>query len=587
MNGPMHLPTDFPSIVSGLEGATWLCALWFASPICGCRTTDIPTRITATMALGILVTAFLGLLNILYWWTLWLCIAGALALRIRASNQRVFEASRARDVPWDLLLATATLLALAWPVAVRPMMDGDSMIYHLPNAASWVIHHGVWTTGTRYWWYPPASELFASAILVVAGTPVVGIAGLLPAILIVARFRAVTVSSGHGPLLGTSIACAIVATPIAAQQIISLQNDLWLTALFVESLLSPTLLNLGTIALVKPQGWFFGFAALLSNRTPPAGSLLRGAFGVIIVIVVWIVRDALMWHNAIIPPTSTWYPNTLGTSIAAHFPTSMIALVRSSLRTGIPWSLLLSIGALSAVISPDRWVRRAALFAAALFLFAPFGFENGIPQLATGASLRFALPLTAIAGILLVQLRSKRAGLIIPLAFLAIAAGVLATWKVYANDAITHDALPIVLVATALLAIALWSARTIRCAHVFVPALFFVLCGWASGLAGARPAAYFDDRYGAANQPTTVFSFLKTAPFDRLVTVGIPAGAPFMVQSRLDAYDPLPNVCREARSIKAAILANTISLGSSERAAISSCGKVLYSDDASVVIAPQ
>ena len=82
-------------------------------------------------------------------------------------SEAALTIARARDdaPPYVLI---AALVVVAWPQLVRPLLDGDSLSYHLPNAASWVQAHSLWTTATRYWWYPPASELFASGLYAVA-----------------------------------------------------------------------------------------------------------------------------------------------------------------------------------------------------------------------------------------------------------------------------------------------------------------------------------------------------------------------------------------------------------------------------------
>ena len=85
--------------------------------------------------------------------------------RLLAAPRRALRPFR-EPVPYATI---AALALVAWPQLMRPLLDGDSLSYHLPNAASWVQSHGIWTTATRYWWYPPASELFASALYATGG----------------------------------------------------------------------------------------------------------------------------------------------------------------------------------------------------------------------------------------------------------------------------------------------------------------------------------------------------------------------------------------------------------------------------------
>lgn len=582
----MHVPTEITAIAAGVSGALWICALWFAAPIFGRSTASIPGRLAGTIALGVALPGVLGMLGILFDWSLWLGLVALVTIRIKMRGVHGDVSPGASGVPWDVIFASGTLVALAWPPAVRPLMDGDSLIYHLPNAAAWALHHSVWTTGTRYWWYPPASELFSSALLAVGGTPVLGIAGVLPAILLVARFRCIAASNGHPPLLGTSIACAFLATPIASAQIVSLQNDLWLAALFIEALASRAPLNFAVLVLIKPQGWFFAFTALFcaglrSSRKMLWPTLLAG-----VAALAWLTRDLVLWKNAVIPPASTWYPGTLKTSVAEHFPSSVGVLFEALMHSGVPWTLFFLLGILSIVYVQNKRMRAAAVAVNLFFLFVPFGFDNGTAQLATGQSLRFALPLAALGALLLCEIPARFTVAAISGAILSTLFGVIQVWRSYANDATTHDTILIVVIYTVLFLLVGLSKNPARWVNAYSALAFICLVGWASGLAGAHPALYLDDRYGIAGHPTGAFLFLKTLPPQRLITRGFPAGSAIMVGSRFDVYDALPDTCREGREITAMIVANLASLGEADKMAIAACGKTVYRDTAGLIVVP-
>jgi hypothetical protein len=420
----------------------------------------------------------------------------------------------------------------------------------------------------------------------VGGTPIAGIAGMLPAAVLVAQFRATSKSCGQPPVLGTLIACAVLATPIASKQLISLQNDLWLAALFVVSLVSPTAISFSVLSLVKPQGLFFGVAALLSRGVGAIRKTRDLALALAIPICVWFLRDLFLWRNAIIPPTSTWYAGTLRTSIAWHFPASIGALFVASIDSGITWAVLLAIGTIGVVFAPNRLLRWAALGAIVFFIFAPFGFDNGTPQLATGQSLRFALPLAALGGLFLCFVRGRAVLFLFFGAILGILAGVFHSWQLYATDATTQDTFAVVLIVSVLFTLTLIARWHVGFSYLAILGGIIALGGWAAGLAGAHPVLYFADRYGLPKHPTSAFRHLRNLRTRRFVVVGVPAGAVIMVRPRSDVYDALPDACAEARALRATIFARTVSLDVSDRKQILTCGEILYRDTASAIVKP-
>ena len=152
----------------GLPAALWLLGLFAAAP--ALRTSaryDFPDRLRDALILGISIPFALGLVHALYavacWCVLAICIAVAYA---RGLAKPARAPNAAAPIPYLLIGA---LLAVGWPQLMRPLLEGDSLSYHLPNAASWIQAHSIWTTATRYWWYPPASELFAAGLYVTGG----------------------------------------------------------------------------------------------------------------------------------------------------------------------------------------------------------------------------------------------------------------------------------------------------------------------------------------------------------------------------------------------------------------------------------
>ena len=95
-------------------------------------------------------------------------------------------------------------------------LEGDTLAYHLPNAAAWVRAGSIWTTTTRYWWYPGGSELFAAGLLAVAGPFSVLVAGAGPVALLGMRLATWCRALGTGPWTAAAIGAASIAAPVIA-----------------------------------------------------------------------------------------------------------------------------------------------------------------------------------------------------------------------------------------------------------------------------------------------------------------------------------------------------------------------------------
>ncbi|HTX58509.1 MAG TPA: hypothetical protein VMH02_02445 [Verrucomicrobiae bacterium] len=569
---PIHLPHDPRAIASGAAGGLWLLGLWFAAPLLG-RTRSASLRVAAMMALGSLVPLALGAIDALYGWSSWAVVA-ALVL-VRCLRHRGVRQEQAAEAPaWDLAVGLGVLLALAWPLAVRPAMDGDTLIYHLPNAASWAAQHGIWATGTRYWWYPPASELFASGLLAAAGIGAAAFAGLVPAVLLILTLRAAAVRHEMPPVAGTLAACALLATPVAAVQLVSLQNDLWLSALFLCTLVELEAPAFAVLALTKPQGLLYAIVAG-ATWVKDRGRLVRASAFALGALALWAARDLLLAPHAAIPIGSTAIPAMAESTIAAHLPHSLAVLAVASWHAGIAWSVLLALGAAAIVFSRELYLRWAALAALVLFAFVPTAYEGGtIAQLATGASLRFALPVAALGALWALTLGRRAAPFVGVLAGFAVLAGIAAQWRLFASDATTHDTPLIAAGASLLLAIAI-ALRDRRVCAALAATLCVALAALAGGLSRSHPGGYVTDTYGGA------FVYAASARAARVVTLGLPAGAAVTVDPAVEAFDGLDDgTCAQARALRAVIVA------SAQRAADLHCGRVVYRDARTAVIRP-
>ena len=280
----------------GLPAALWLLGLFAAAP--ALRTSaryDFPDRLRDALILGISIPFALGLVHALYavacWCVLAICIAVAYA-RDLAKPARAPNAA----APMPYLLIGA-LLAVGWPQLMRPLLEGDSLSYHLPNAASWIQAHSIWTTATRYWWYPPASELFSAGLYVTGGPFALPWCGFVALALLGFRIAAwARTAFAAPPLLADLLAAATVTAFPLAIQAGTLQNDVWLAAFWLESLWalltsqSATAARaLAVTALIKPQGWLFAVIALTATKAK------RGLWiTTLAAFALWLVHDVIL-----------------------------------------------------------------------------------------------------------------------------------------------------------------------------------------------------------------------------------------------------------------------------------------------------
>lgn len=578
--------------MSGFPAAFWLLGLFAAAP--ALRTSaryELPDRVRDALIVGITISFALGFAHALYPVACWCALAMCIAIARWRSVAR--QATRAPDpsAPAPYLLVGA-LVALAWPQLMRPLLDGDSLSYHLPNAALWVQAHSLWTTATRYWWYPPASELFASALYAVSGPfalPWSGFGALaLLGLRIVAWAREVFAAP---PLLADALAAAAVtAFPLAIQGG-TLQNDVWLAAFWLESLWSlrssvesgSAMRTLAVTSLIKPQGWIFAAIALLASKAPGRVWLATaGALG------LWLLHDAILWKAANVPPASTFDRNVLGSTILAHGAPALAMLARVMLASS-PFATLALVTALVGplIAGRERALGWAACAAALVFFVLPFGYATSVPQLATGTSLRFAAPAVAAGALILAGPARRAAGIATTMLLASTFFGIWCILATFWNDAGTHVALVFALLASALVA-------TAHVRHVVWPnaIAFGVAVVAATHLAARHPLDYYADALRVGRTSPGLYRWIATTRPKAIGGWGLRLGVVNVLSPRtrtLDLLDVAP--CTQARRDRVLLVA----VAESDRPADANvrrlrdardCGRILYHDAIAVVAQP-
>lgn len=557
------------------------------------------------MILGVAIPLVLGFLHLLTGFacalTLFAVAGFAFAIRARGAapdrsprTLRSFESRIATGLP--LLAATAT----AWPALVRPLLQGDSLLYHLPNAAAWVDAHSLWTTTTRYWWYPGASELFAAGIFAVAGPLALGFAGVAASLLLGFRLTQWGIGLGTRPWVAGALAAFALSSFTLAEQAGSLENDVWLAAFLIEALCAKRngirLVRASAMtALIKVTGPLYAAIALVVRRTTPRAVALAS-----FPFLAWVVRDATLWPTAIIPPASSGYPNVAATTILFHGVAGFEMLAVALGKDG-PATLSLFLAALAGIVlTRDRRLRISALVALAIFVVHPFGYNNEQPQLATGASLRYAAPLLALGAVFLnifvVRLDSAAAfelapSRIVGVAALALAAaGISRLVGLYHADAMTANTLGIV-VLVAFVFVIPWRSFDLRSAAVFATGMALVV--YAVVLAGTHPLDYYERWLAPGPRHSTFFHWLAHARPASVVSDGLSAGAIVAVSPSTRAADvDVADPCGEARRLTALLVISTGVMNPArdreQRLALArTCGRIVFDDGLTIVVSPQ
>ena len=474
----------------------------------------------------------------------------------------------------------ATLVIL-WPPLARPVLDGDSLLYHLPNAAAFVQNASLWKVQAPYWFYPPASELFAAGIFAASGRWSLPIAGALPALLIVARLYAIARANGAEAWRAASIPLAFICTPVAAFEAGTLQNDLWLAAFFVEVLASGSVLAAAICALLKPYGWIEAIIAAWCARVP--ARLVALAF---LPFVFWIARDAVLLGGAGVSFTAAYWSSTIAGNAAIAFPQLANGVAAVTPQAFVWFAALLA----GFVFRDTRRYAASGVAAFALYCFLPVSYRAYATNYVLDASsLRYALPALAAGAFVAVVVVARSRAWLAGIAYAVAAWGVWSVLAVFWNDGFARWA---VLVAAVCVGAALLARRT-RAVSIAAAVLAVLLVGsWAAST--RAPGFYADWMRQPSGQPTGAFSWVATHHPRAIVAQNVRTGAIVMASPRtrvIDGDDATPDVCASARAMHALVLAG--SNESAQDAALrslmahaKSCGKVLFEDGAAVVVQP-
>ncbi|HTV72806.1 MAG TPA: hypothetical protein VME66_03755 [Candidatus Acidoferrales bacterium] len=574
----MHFLT---SLGSGLVAALWMGGLWYAAPLLGGRRPA--DRLRDALTLGVLLPFGLGLLHAL---TGALCGLGLVILCTlrRRRLPKADSPSRGGDDVAIWALPLLVTIAVAWPALVRPPLEGDTLAYHLPNAAAWVQSGSLWTTTTRYWWYPGGSELFAAGLLAVAGPFSLLFAGAAPVALVGMRLATWGRALGLAPLTAGALGAAVCSAYVIALQAGSLENDVWLGAFFLELLWAglyerrASTQAVAVCSLLKPDGFVYALLALVASRRLEIAGWLP--------FVVWVARDAILWDHALLPPSATRYP-LWETTVVAHGLDGVSLLARALVLDG-PMTLLLFVGGVTGLfVLRDRRLLVAAIGALVLFWVLPMGFTGSTPQLATGHSLRFLIPFFCVCGIGLAALAVRVPRAAPYLAWALAASGIARITAVYWNDAHTRTSLFVLALTAALL---IFSKRTLR--PRLLAATFACAVVAAVATAGWAPAAYYDDWLGQRPREPHLFAWLRAACPARVVTYDLRLGSIDTIcpaTETIDGWDR--HACAQARAERALLISGPYEPG--ERSAFLlhrretlRCGRLLFANGAAVVVDP-
>lgn len=481
-----------------------------------------------------------------------------------------------RDPIAHVLPVTATV-AVTWPGIVRPLLEGDSLSYHLPSAAAWANAHSFWTSTTTYWWYPPGSELFASALFLIGGPTVLGVAGFAALLLLALRIEAFARRAELPSWSAGAVAAAVVTVPIIGLQGASLQNDVWLGAWTLECLWALTYdraalsRSLAICSIIKPVGFVYSvFFAVLGlrrawRRTEPAriARALLFVLAVSILLAIWVVHAALLWPNAIIPPVQTAYPHMASTLIIAHGLPGAATFMKALVAQGPGTVLLFASVIVALFVGKSRERRQLPWIFAALFFIEPFGYDNGIPQLATGMSLRFLIP-ALVAGLAASLSRAKRWYALVGIAAAALAVLQIRSFiGIFWNDANTHGMLPAAIAVGAL--IGLRHKIPARAPAVIIAAIF------AYGVhLDNNPVRYYDALLGSNASPSRLYDWLARNQPKRLVASQVRSGTISVVLPQAFVANATDDPCIEAARLQAILVSSSVPRPS--------CGPRLFSD---------
>jgi hypothetical protein len=573
-------------VPAGLAAFFYLGGLWLAAPLIERESSVLADRLRAMLVLGIAIPLALGTLHLLYALAVWvvLVVCAVIVLRQAQHDGDRYRATlsllKCDPAAYALLAAT---LVIVWPPLVRPLLDGDTLAYHLPIAAAFAQAHSIWTSSAPYWYYPPGSELFASGLLAATGRWSLPIAGILPAWLLCARLYAVARGCGAPAYAAAAVPLAFICTPLAAFQSGTLQNDLWLAAFFVEIFAAQRrTVSIAVSAFLKPFGWIEAAIAGALTRVP-LQTLLLG----FVPLALWIVRDGILLALGPITPPAP-QPAYWPTTIAANLSVAVPQLVHGTL-TAAPqcfvWAALIVAGLFFTATRPYAI---GGLLAFALYILLPVSYSNGVTNYVSDASsLRYALPAFA-CGALVAAVFAARLPAIAAVCTYAVAAwGAYGVLSVFWNDAYTRYA-P---VAAAIAILATLTMRRTR-AIPAIAVLLAVLIAGASGAANRAAGFYADWMRGGSGKPTGAFAWIAENRPARIVSDNVRAGAVIMSSPHTLTLPSQPGKgCALAKKYDAVLFTGSnedIPRPQLERtfADARACGNVLYADGAAVIVKP-
>jgi hypothetical protein len=567
--------------------ALWLLGLLAAAPALrtGARYT-LPDRLRDALILGVAIPFILGLVHALYPLACWLALAPCVAIAYR----RRLPSPDIRSAVWPPYLLVAALALVAWPQLMRPLLDGDSLSYHLPNAAAWAHAHSLWTTDPLYWWYPPASELFASAIYVVAGPFAAGWSGA--GALALLGFRIVAYAReecGAPPWLADALGAATVTALPIALQAATLQNDVWLAAFLLEALwalrcqpaIAPA--TLAVTALIKPYGFIFAFVAACAGKASWKAWVAAAC-----AIGVWALHDAALWaHSVAVPAASHGY--RLDSTIAAHGLPALAMLVRVAFAAS-PFAAIALFAALTGPLlggARERALGWTAFAALIFFLVMPFAYADANPQLATGASLRYAAPAIALGALLLVRPVLAFARAATALLVLCALSGAWTVRAIILTDAPTRSALGVALACVAVAA----AARALRSSWPLVAGLAVAVVA-SCFFVGRHPVDYFTQALSVGNRASGVYAWIARTQPAGVAGWGLRLGTVNTLDPRARTFDVTDaSPCATARTQGALLVAvaqsdRTAAFNAQRLALARRCGTIRYDDGSAVVTSP-
>jgi hypothetical protein len=577
------LLTDASHAVLGAFFAIcWIAALLYSAQLFAPRTPLDPVdRIRYALILGCAEPLGLGLLHVFYPATLLIVtLALCVACRVSARQSVDFLVPRRSDI---ILMLTA--LATASPNIVRPPLEGDTLLYHLPNAIAWVQSGSLDPTWMRYWWYPGGSELVVAGLISAGGLWIAGVPNLLAATMLALRLQAWLRELSVGQAAAVSLAAAYLTIPIAALQTYDVRNDLVSAAWFVESLWvlrkEPTraVLALAMLSIVKPYGWLLALVAILcAGRWRSLVALLP--------VGLWAAHDLLLDRHAVITMASTQLHEPWPTTIAANFPQSLAELGRALADQG-PATATFFVAALAGFLGKDdRRVMLAGLLSIVVFVFTPLSFASYLPTLATGASLRYALPGLAIGALALAPIARRFPRAILVAGVLSSIFGIAHIFQVFANDSFTIISWAGVGVISAL---AMIPERTTRAAAVAISTLALFLRG--VDLARVRATSFYADEMPRVGGRSTLFYDWFTQHAHSAYVVDLRAGKLLVLAPSTHIVDGLQIDCDAARRDGSWIIVGAdrdvpIPVREARFEAARKCGPALFGDAAVVVSKP-